>query len=157
MQSLSEWLRGPYWIISGTIFTRLSAIIVLILVPCCYEIGCLRYLPRSRKKEDTVVTSRSGERNELYHTAGISIGKREARERKPLYLYPPPVPSPSCHPKVLHFGFANVTRASAGSVDVKIFINCVEERRGESRVSWPRRRHFAGEGWMVHLNFVKCT
>jgi len=27
--------------------------------------------------------------------------------------------------KVLHFGFANVTRASAGSADVKIFINCV--------------------------------
>lgn len=90
MYTIFERLRGLYWIISGAIFTRLSAIIVLVFVPC-YEIGCLRYLPRGRKKEDTVVTSRSGERNELYHTAGISIGKREAREETsiPYPRYPP--------------------------------------------------------------------
>jgi len=58
-----------------------TAAIVLVFVLRCYEIGCLRYLLRGRKKEDTVVTSRSGERNELYHTAGISIGKRVPREK----------------------------------------------------------------------------
>jgi hypothetical protein len=85
-----------------------------------------------RKKEDTVVTSRSGERNELYHTAGISIGKREARARKPLYPILCPVAAPRRAARavlVFHFGFGfgfgNVTRASAGSADVKIFINCV--------------------------------
>lgn len=76
-----------HWIISsGSIFTRLPAIIVVVFVPRRYEIGCLRYLLRCRKKEETVVTIRSGERNELYHTAGISIGKRVPRARKPPLL-----------------------------------------------------------------------
>lgn len=81
-------------------FSQLPAIIVVVFVPRRYEIGCLRYLLRDRKKEETVVASRSGERNELYHTAGISIGKRVPARKKTSTLtlvIPPPPPSSSCH------------------------------------------------------------
>lgn len=129
-------------IISGAIFTRLSAIIVpVFFVPCCYEIGCLRYLPaRGRKKEDTVVTSRSSERNELYHTAGISIGKREAREKTLYTLSSLPALSRLVVPRCSTLpASSNVTRASAGSADVKIFINCVAVFAGRDDDTSPEK------------------
>lgn len=104
--------------------TQLSAIIVLVFVPCCYEIGCLRYLPRGRKKEDTVVTSRSSEQNELYHSWDLHWKTWSAWEKTSVPLSSLPRLSRLVIPKVLHFGFA-------GSADVKIFINCVLAGRGD--------------------------
>lgn len=128
-------------------FSRLPAIIVVVFVPRRYEIGCLRYLLRGRKKEETVVTSRSGERNELYHTAGISIGKRVPRARKPLLSPSLSLRLPRRRPVILDAPLRFRRQGTAtihglrrvGSVGVKIFIKCVAVLTGRGDVTSPEK------------------
>lgn len=117
---------------------------------------------RGGKKEDTVVTSRSGERNELYHTAGISIGKRVPREKTLLSILSRHFYTGSCH--LRSSPLRAVGRDNRNSTDPRAFgrvSRCenIYQLRRATLAAGPRTttRHFAGEGWMVHLNFVKCT